>query len=439
MAVIGDIHGQFYDLLHILQKLSAEAPVKYLFLGDYVDRGHYSLEVMLVVLALKVANPQNVVLLRGNHETRQMASQHSFRQELVAKKGQDQQLFDAFMDLFDHLPLACVLNGKHFCVHGGLSPSILRLEDIGKLERKVEVPLRGPVCDLMWSDPVPREDGFVEEGWKDNKTRGVAYFFGVQATVQFLKANQLQSVLRAHECVFEGFKEFNWGHSAPLVSTIFSAPNYTDLYQNLASVMIVKNGKAHFTQFFSSPHPFNLHRSHGLFDFTLSILSTKLVESITHIYRRFYNEVQKEGSLTSEEIREAMVHIKHLDKLEKSAAVLNNSLLNDSSIVDDQGQVVNLSAVSPKERFFAAKLFDQSNESAFGRGLASLSSSRPEEKMQGLFKKSRSSHAEHRSRSKEGKTPKLVFNSGFFPQTSQHALRSRASQQNFSNLPNSHL
>lgn len=377
VAVIGDIHGQFYDLVHTLKIITEFGRLKYLFLGDYVDRGPYSLEVMVVIMALKIFSPKNVVILRGNHETRQMASQHSFRQELINKKGNDQELFNAFMELFDCLPVAVVLNGKYFCVHGGLSPQILRVEDINRFERKVEVPLSGPMCDLLWSDPIDREDGHVEEVWRANKTRGVAYFFGIAATLPFLQANRLKTVLRAHECVFEGYKHFTWGKSEPVVSTIFSAPNYTDYYQNLASVLILDKDRMNYQQFFSSPHPFNLHRSQGLFDFTLTILSTKLIEITTHIYRRYYNEVKKEGSLTAREIEEAMKQIKRLDEIEQNAAILEDSLLNDSMLVDSQGKPVRTKTDDPREKFFAARLYDQSNESAFGPTIRSSVQTQP--------------------------------------------------------------
>lgn len=377
VAVIGDIHGQFYDLVHTLKIITEFGRLKYLFLGDYVDRGPYSLEVMVVIMALKIFSPKNVVILRGNHETRQMASQHSFRQELINKKGNDQELFNAFMELFDCLPVAVVLNGKYFCVHGGLSPQILRVEDINRFDRKVEVPLAGPMCDLLWSDPIDREDGHVEEVWRTNKTRGVAYFFGIAATLPFLQANRLKTVLRAHECVFEGYKHFTWGQSEPVVSTIFSAPNYTDYYQNLASVLILDKDRMNYQQFFSSPHPFNLHRSQGLFDFTLTILSTKLIEITTHIYRRYYNEVKKEGSLTAHEIEDAMKQIKRLDEIEQNAAILEDSLLNDSLLVDNQGKPVLTKTNDPREKFFAARLYDQSNESAFGPTIRSAVQTQP--------------------------------------------------------------
>ena len=353
--------------MRLLTVISRHGALKYLFLGDYVDRWPYSLEVILVIMALKISAPNNVILLRGNHETRQMASQHSFRQEVLSKQGGDQTVFEAFMDLFDCLPVACVLNGEYFCVHGGISPHVARLADLDRIERKVEVPLQGPLCDLLWSDPTERPDGGVPGGWSPNEVRGVAYIYGRDVTLPFLANNRLKRVFRAHECVFEGYQDHFWGNPTPVVTTVFSAPNYTDYYQNLASVAVMKNGAVKFEQFLSAPQPFHLHRSQGLFDFTLTILSTKLIESISHIYRRYYNEVTKDGSLTIAEIQDALQHVKMLEALEQNASAIESSLLNHDSIVDTNGQAVPSKDKTAQDKFFAAKFFDQDNESVFGR------------------------------------------------------------------------
>lgn len=274
VAVIGDIHGQFYDMVHLLEVISTYGTMQYLFLGDYVDRGHYCLEVMVVLMALKINHPTTVHLLRGNHETRQMATAHSFRQEILQKTN-DQEVFNAFMTLFDALPIAAILNGRFFCVHGGISPTLQRIEDLNKINRFVEIQPKGTLTDLVWSDPVDREDGHLEDVWAPNKSRGTSYFFGAKATANFLRANNLQTVLRAHECVFDGYREFYWGAPNSMVTTVFSAANYTDIYKNLGAVMVLKNGKADFKQYLSTPHPYSLQKSRDLFDFTLTILSTK--------------------------------------------------------------------------------------------------------------------------------------------------------------------
>lgn len=72
ICVVGDIHGQYSDLLNMISKVGEVGTINYLFLGDYVDRGIYGIEVCLLLFAIKLNNPKSVVMLRGNHESRNM-------------------------------------------------------------------------------------------------------------------------------------------------------------------------------------------------------------------------------------------------------------------------------------------------------------------------------------------------------------------------------
>lgn len=124
VTIVGDIHGQLYDLLKILSLTDLDKPQlkpnhKVIFLGDYVDRGLESLEVIILLISLKIEHPSNVFLLRGNHESRAMTEQYNFREECLAMYGQG--IYDLFMELFDSFPLACIVNKAYFCVHGGIS------------------------------------------------------------------------------------------------------------------------------------------------------------------------------------------------------------------------------------------------------------------------------------------------------------------------------
>lgn len=122
-----------------------------MFLGDYVDRGSMSLEVTAYLLALKISYPKNVHMLRGNHESRSMTEHFTFRSECLDKY--DEEVYEAFMELFDSLPLAVDVNNDYLCVHGGISPHLNKATDIDKINRYVEPPLEGLLCDLLWSDP----------------------------------------------------------------------------------------------------------------------------------------------------------------------------------------------------------------------------------------------------------------------------------------------
>ena len=126
---------------------------KYLFLGDYVDRGNFSVEVVLVLYAIKLNFPQTIFMIRGNHECRQMTSFFNFRTECIAKY--DQEIYDRFMESFDTIPLSCLINGKFLGVHGGISPELETIANLNAINRFQEPPRAGLYCDLLWSDPDP--------------------------------------------------------------------------------------------------------------------------------------------------------------------------------------------------------------------------------------------------------------------------------------------
>lgn len=125
---------------------------KLLFLGDYVDRGIFSIEVCLFVFTLKMNFPNEVILLRGNHESRAMTEHFTFRNEVLSKYKQE-SIYELFIECFESMPLAAIVNNDYFCMHGGISPSMNDLEDINKVNRFIEPPLSGLLCDLLWADP----------------------------------------------------------------------------------------------------------------------------------------------------------------------------------------------------------------------------------------------------------------------------------------------
>ncbi|XP_049653649.1 serine/threonine-protein phosphatase 4 catalytic subunit isoform X1 [Accipiter gentilis] len=155
VTVCGDIHGQFYDLKELFRVGGDVPETNYLFMGDFVDRGFYSVETFLLLLALKVRYPDRITLIRGNHESRQITQVYGFYDECLRKYG-SVTVWRYCTEIFDYLSLSAIIDGKIFCVHGGLSPSIQTLDQIRTIDRKQEVPHDGPMCDLLWSDPEAR-------------------------------------------------------------------------------------------------------------------------------------------------------------------------------------------------------------------------------------------------------------------------------------------
>ena len=182
-----------------LFKICGEPPhTNFLFMGDYVDRGNHSLECLCYILALKVKFRDRVTLLRGNHESIEINRIYGFYDECFKKYG-NERIWKLFTDVFMCLPVTALVDNKIFCLHGGLSPSLNKLDEISKLKRFCDVPHEGPLCDLLWSDPDETKKGFNPSPW------AAGFLFGLDITEKFLHKNNLSLIARAHQLVMNGY------------------------------------------------------------------------------------------------------------------------------------------------------------------------------------------------------------------------------------------
>eukprot|EP01104_Vermistella_antarctica_P007848 TRINITY_DN1944_c0_g2_i1.p1 TRINITY_DN1944_c0_g2~~TRINITY_DN1944_c0_g2_i1.p1 ORF type:complete len:600 (+),score=201.13 TRINITY_DN1944_c0_g2_i1:185-1801(+) len=299
VTVCGDIHGQFYDLLKLLEVGGDPSGTSYLFLGDYVDRGNFSAECVLLLYSYKIRYPDTFFMLRGNHECRHLTEYFTFKEEAKYKYSMD--AYDAIMDSFDTLPLGAVMNDQFLCVHGGLSPSIKNLDDIRNIERIQEPPQTGPMCDLLWADPADNyetTDSDDADWFRHNEVRGCSYSYGYRAVCDFLKHNGLLSLIRAHEAQDAGYKMMLKTKETgfPSVITLFSAPNYLDAYNNKGAILRYENNVMNIRQFNHSPHPYYLPNFMDVFKWSMPFVAEKVSEMLLVVMRLVEEEEEEVGT-----------------------------------------------------------------------------------------------------------------------------------------------
>jgi diadenosine tetraphosphatase ApaH/serine/threonine PP2A family protein phosphatase len=267
VTVVGDLHGQFFDLLNLLNVGGWPPSTSYVFLGDFVDRGHNSVETLSLLLCLKLKYPGHITLLRGNHEvrtcallvyvyvyihllyfgfifisfififlfhffsfqkkkSRQITQVYGFYDECLRKYG-NASVWRHCVQCFDCFGLAALIDEQVLCVHGGLSPDVRTLDQVRAIDRNQEIPHEGAFCDLVWSDP---ED--IAGAWQLSP-RGAGYLFGKRVTDEFHQVNDLQFLARAHQLVMEGRKY----HFDKRLVTVWSAPNYCYRCGNVAAIL----------------------------------------------------------------------------------------------------------------------------------------------------------------------------------------------------------
>ena len=231
ITIVGDIHGQYHDLLRIFEISSYPPLTNYLFLGDYVDRGKKGIETVCLLFLFKIKYPNNFFLLRGNHENSSMNRFYGFYDECI--KNFSIRIWKCISDIFNCLPLVALIDDKIFCCHGGIPKDLNSLEQIKKIERPIDIPENGLICELVWSDPNSESENFE----KSNRNAGLN--FGLNQVNDFLNKFNLELIVRAHQAINEGFefpfklnqKDFNG------FLTVFSAPNYCYEFGNKGAIL----------------------------------------------------------------------------------------------------------------------------------------------------------------------------------------------------------
>eukprot|EP01107_Rhizomastix_libera_P004416 TRINITY_DN17452_c0_g1_i1.p1 TRINITY_DN17452_c0_g1~~TRINITY_DN17452_c0_g1_i1.p1 ORF type:complete len:540 (-),score=132.05 TRINITY_DN17452_c0_g1_i1:9-1628(-) len=316
VTICGDIHGQFFDLVKGFETYGYPCEdKKFLFLGDYVDRGMFSTEVLFFLFAFKINFPDSICLLRGNHESRTLTETMGFREECLHKYNEE--IYEQFLQLFEFFPLGAIITnttqGNAFCVHGGISPSITEIGEIDDIERFTEPPIAGPLCDLLWSDPADEigEEEEIKNGeFQDNELRHISFTFGKKAISRFLAANEICTVIRGHQAINEGIKEhffLETSRSVPFVYTVFSAPNYCDSYGNVGGFLKIDNEGFHKLTFTNTDHPYCLPGFQDAFSYSIPILANHLLS----LLRQLTTDVRGPGSPCPGEEEEEDLKLQH--------------------------------------------------------------------------------------------------------------------------------
>lgn len=304
-TIVGDLHGQFYDLVKIIGLCGPFSTTRYLFLGNYIGGGGFNCEVLLFLLAAKAEYPMNVFFLRGPNECWKINWVFGFEEECVLKYNR--KIFKEFQKLFQGFSLAAVLNRRFFCVHGGISKSIDYIEEINSIPRGGDIPAEGPMCDLLWADPlfdvenpvslhavnsdetyIPFTDAYVvEKNFEYNVKRGRSYLFNFASLEGFMQKNNLLCIIRSNEVEQKGYRLYRISSATnyPCMISVFSAPNYCGTHGNFGAVVSIA-ADITVKKFFCSPCPYALPKSNG---FTWSL--PFLMENVIDFFSRLFPEL----------------------------------------------------------------------------------------------------------------------------------------------------
>lgn len=257
VKIFGDIHGQYEDLMRFFELWGEPSEniggdiqsIDYLFLGDYVDRGCNSLETICLLMALKIKYPEKIHMLRGNHEDVLINFNFGFKEEcdlrLSQEYDEEMDVYKVLNEVFEYLPLAALIEDQILCIHGGIGGCLSSINEIEEIERPLCIiheannKTEQIVMDILWSDPTENDEelGIQPNPLRDSKSFGNIVKYGPDVVEKFLEQNNLSMIIRAHECVPDGFERFSGGN----LITIFSATDYCRRHKNAGAMLLIKN------------------------------------------------------------------------------------------------------------------------------------------------------------------------------------------------------
>lgn len=233
MVVVGDLHGHIIDLLRIIKLNGFPLNKRYLFLGDIVDRGQFSFETLILVFAMKINWPQNVIIIRGNHEFDFTCKNSGFLAELKALYKDYESLYESFLDVFASMPFGCIIDNKYLAVHGGIGPNFTKIEQLAAIKRPITDFGLNTLDEVLWSDPNIQVRDY------ERSPRGTGVLYGIDAVNKFLQDNKITTIIRGHENTYKGIEILFNGK----VITVFSASNYCGIGNNNAGILLISGAK----------------------------------------------------------------------------------------------------------------------------------------------------------------------------------------------------
>ncbi|KAJ1558871.1 3',5'-cyclic-nucleotide phosphodiesterase (PDEase) (3':5'-CNP) [Nowakowskiella sp. JEL0078] len=273
ITVCGDVHGQFFDLLKLFEVGGSPAETRAFFICGH---SRYGIQIRYFCL------------------------------ELECKHKYSEKVYEACLESFCALPLAAVMNKQFLCIHGGISPELNTLDDLRNINRFREPPTHGLMCDVLWADPWRILDKSEQMNTLFTTMLEDAHIFS--AACAFLDRNNLLSIIRAHEAQDAGYKMYRKTKTTgfPSVITIFSAPNYLDVYNNKAAVLKYENNVMNIRQFNCSPHPYWLPNFMDVFTWSLPFVGEKITEMLLAILNVCSkDELDETNEIVSDEEKEA--------------------------------------------------------------------------------------------------------------------------------------